>query len=72
MYNIVMVMIFVSFSCPSEILGSSSDSVYWVRGSSDVSVVALFIDCSCGLDKDLNQWVFHPLLFILMSILLHI
>ena len=27
--------------------------------------------CS-GLDKDLDQWVFHPLLFNLMSILLHI
>ena len=25
-----------------------------------------------GLDKDLDQWVFHPLLFNLMSILLHI
>ena len=24
-----------------------------------------------GLDKDLDQWVFHPLLFNLMSILLH-
>ena len=28
-------------------------------------------DCS-GLDKDLDQWVFHPLLFNLMSILLNI
>ena len=27
--------------------------------------------CS-GLDKDLDQWVFHTLLFNLMSILLHI
>ena len=27
--------------------------------------------CS-GLDKDLDQWVFHPLLFNLMSIFLHI
>ena len=27
---------------------------------------------SSGLDKDLDQWVFHPLLFNLMSILLHI
>ena len=25
-----------------------------------------------GLDKDLDQWVFHPLLFNWMSILLHI
>ena len=25
-----------------------------------------------GLDKDLDQWVFHPLLFHLISILLHI
>ena len=25
-----------------------------------------------GLDKDLDQWVFHPLLFNLKSILLHI
>ena len=25
-----------------------------------------------GLDTDLDQWVFHPLLFNLMSILLHI
>ena len=25
-----------------------------------------------GLDKDLDQWVLHPLLFNLMSILLHI
>ena len=25
-----------------------------------------------GLDKDLDQWVFHPLLFNLMIILLHI
>ena len=25
-----------------------------------------------GLDKDLDQWVFHPLLFDLMSILLQI
>ena len=25
-----------------------------------------------GLDKDLDQWVFHPLLINLMSILLHI
>ena len=25
-----------------------------------------------GLDKDLDQWVFQPLLFNLMSILLHI
>ena len=25
-----------------------------------------------GLDKDMEQWVFHPLLFNLMNILLHI
>ena len=25
-----------------------------------------------GLDKDLDKWVFHPLLFNLMSFLLHI
>ena len=28
------------------------------------------IDGFSGLDKDLDQWVFHPLLFNLMSILL--
>ena len=38
MRNTFMVMKFVSFSCLSEILGSTD--------SSDVSVVALFIDCS--------------------------
>ena len=30
-----------------------------------------FCDFFSGLDKDLDQWVFHPLLFNLMSILLH-
>ena len=29
------------------------------------------LDIFSGLDKDLDQWVFHPLLFNLMSILLH-
>ena len=31
----------------------------------------IFLDHS-GLDKDLDQWIFYPLLFNLMSILLHI
>ena len=36
--------------------------------SHDSGVVLMY----SGLDKDLDQWVFHPLLFNLMSILLHI
>ena len=36
--------------------------------SHDSGVVLMY----SGLDKNLDQWVFHPLLFNLMSILLHI
>ena len=32
----------------------------------------LEVQDTSGLDKDLDQWVFHPLLFHLMSISLHI
>ena len=41
-----------------------------------VVVVVVVVVCvgggGSGLDKDLDQCVFHPLLFNLMSILLHI
>ena len=48
-------------------------------GTSKVDLQKLFYfvkvftwgDCS-GLDKDLDQWVFHTILFNLMSILLYI
>ena len=35
-------------------------------------MLIIFKDKVSGLDKDLDQWVFHPLLFNLMSNLLHI
>ena len=54
------------------------DQVFEI-GTSKVALQNIFIllrvftwgDCS-GLDKDLDQWVFHTLLFNLMSILLYI
>ena len=54
------------------------DQVFEI-GTSKVDLQNIFIllrvftwgDCS-GLDKDLDQWVFHTLLFNLMSILLYI
>ena len=43
------------------------------------NLVHMSVTCFCmlkiassGLDNDLDQWVFHPLLFKLISILLHI
>ena len=33
-------------------------------------LIKIYVVGTSGLDKDLDQWVFHPLLFNLMSILL--
>ena len=49
----------------------SDRSVFEKCDQSDDNEVSSFCKVS-GLDKDLDQWVVHPLLLNLMSILLHI
>ena len=45
---------------------------YSLSGFQIIELTLFVTDRRSGLDKDLDQWVFHPILFNLMSTLLRI